>query len=50
MAENNQEIKIETLSYSESILLINDKYLLLFNEFIEKFKYHDELIGSLQMI
>ena len=48
MAENNQEIKIETLSYSESILLINDKYLLLFNEFIEKFKYHDELIGSLQ--
>jgi hypothetical protein len=57
ISENNsEEVKIEefkneeikTISYSESIPLINEKYLSLFNELVEKFKYHEELTGSLQ--
>jgi len=37
-----------TESFHELILKINDKYILILNELIEKFKYHDELIGPLQ--
>ena len=57
MSENNsEEVKIEefkneevkSISYTESIPLINEKYLSLFNELVEKFKYHEELKGSLQ--
>jgi hypothetical protein len=34
--------------FKDSILQINEKYILILNELIEKFKYHDELIGPLQ--
>jgi hypothetical protein len=36
------------LSFDESIISINEKYLNLLSELIEKFKYHDELIGPLE--
>jgi hypothetical protein len=36
------------LPFSEAINKINEQYLLFFNELIEKFKYHEELIGPLQ--
>ena len=41
-----EDIKI--LSFDESIISINEKYINLLNELIEKFKYHDELIGPLE--
>lgn len=36
------------MTFEESILLINEKYTTLLNELIQKFKYHDELIGPLE--
>lgn len=41
-----EDIKI--LSFDESIIFINEKYINLLNDLIEKFKYHDELIGPLE--
>ena len=41
-------IEDKVLTYNESILLINDKYIVILNELIEKFKYHNELCGSLE--
>lgn len=38
----------KVLTYSESIPLINEKYLLFLNELLEKFKYHNDLVGPLQ--
>ena len=46
MSETIIEDKVVT--YNESILLINDKYIIILNELIEKFKYHDELLGFLE--
>jgi Mg2+ and Co2+ transporter CorA len=43
---NEEQNKI--LSFSEIIPIINDKYLLFLNNILEKFKYHNELIGSLE--
>ena len=43
---NEEQIKI--LSFSEIIPIINDKYLLFLNNILEKFKYHNELIGPLE--
>jgi len=43
---NDEQIKI--LSFSEIIPIINDKYLLFLNNILEKFKYHNELIGPLE--
>ena len=45
MTEVNQ---ITNLTFDEAIVSINEKYISLLNEMIEKFKYHDELIGPLQ--
>jgi hypothetical protein len=44
--EKENEIKIYT--FKEAVPIINQKYISLLNEIIEKFKYHDELYGSLQ--
>jgi len=41
-----EEVKI--LSFSESLPLINDKYISLLNDLNEKFKYHDDLSGPLE--
>jgi len=46
--ETINEEQIKTLSFSEIIPIINDKYLLFLNNILEKFKYHDELIGPLE--
>jgi hypothetical protein len=35
-------------TFEDTVLLINEKYINLLNELIEKFKYHEELIGPLQ--
>jgi len=43
---SESEVRIYTLE--EAISLINDKYLVLLKELIEKFKYHEELIGPLE--
>jgi hypothetical protein len=40
-----EEIKV--LSFEELIPLLNEKYLSLLNELLEKFKYHDHLAGPL---
>jgi hypothetical protein len=40
--------EVTTHTFEEAIPLINDKYLTLLNELIEKFKYHEELIGPLE--
>jgi hypothetical protein len=42
VTENNN------LSFNDLIITINDKYLNFLNILIEKFKYHDELIGPLE--
>lgn len=39
---------MEEKTFNESIQLINEKYINFLNELIEKFKYHEELIGPLQ--
>lgn len=36
------------LTFEESILEVNKKYILFLTELIEKFKYHDDLIGPLE--
>lgn len=36
------------LSFDESITVINNKYIIFLEELIEKFKYHDDLIGPLE--
>ena len=36
------------LTFDESINMINEQYLLFFNELVDKFKYHEDLIGPLQ--
>ena len=36
------------MTFLEITNLINEQYLLFFSELLEKFKYHDELIGPLQ--
>jgi hypothetical protein len=38
----------EVKTFEEVIPLINEKYIALLSELIEKFKYHDELIGPLE--
>lgn len=38
----------KTYTFSEAILITNKKYLSLLDELIEKFKYHDELLGTLE--
>ena len=38
----------KTYTFSEAILITNERYLSLLNELIEKFKYHDELLGTLE--
>ena len=43
-----ENITIKILSFDESIISINEKYLNLLDELIEKFKYHNELIGPLE--
>ena len=40
--------EVKKLSFNETIPIINDRYLNLFNELLEKFKYHSELSGSLE--
>jgi hypothetical protein len=42
------ENQLNNLTFDDAIIPINEKYFLILNELIEKFKYHDELIGSLQ--
>lgn len=42
------ETIIEEKTFDESIPIINDKYLIFLNELIEKFGYHNELIGPLE--
>lgn len=42
------ESEVRTYTLEEAISLINDKYLVLLKELIEKFKYHEELIGPLE--
>jgi hypothetical protein len=39
---------IQRKSFEENILVINEKYILFLTELIEKFKFHDELIGPLE--
>jgi len=46
MSEIIEEIK--KLTFTETVPIINDKYLIFLETLIEKFKYHDELYGSLQ--
>ncbi len=48
--ENNENVGTENqvITFENSLSLINDKYLTFINCFIEKFKYHEELIGSLE--
>jgi hypothetical protein len=46
--ENNIIEEVKILSFSESIPLINDKYISFLTELNEKFKYHDELSGPLE--
>ena len=48
MSESTIEDNNKSLSFEESIITINDKYLNLLNDLIEKFKYHNELIGPLE--
>jgi hypothetical protein len=56
MSESNEVTNLEIntvdnnkiLSFQEIISLINDKYFLFLNNLLEKFKYHDELIGQLE--
>lgn len=43
MSEVNNE-----KTFDESIIIVNDKYVKFLEDLIEKFKYHDELIGPLQ--
>jgi len=38
----------KVLKFQEAIPVINEKYINFLKELIEKFKYHDELIGSLE--
>jgi hypothetical protein len=38
----------EVKTFNEVIPLINEKYITLLTSLIEKFKYHDELVGSLE--
>lgn len=45
---NNLTLNETKLSFDEATLLINEKYISLLSEMIEKFRYHDELIGPLQ--
>jgi hypothetical protein len=46
--ENNIIEEVKILSFSESIPLINDKYISFLTELNEKFKYHDDLSGPLE--
>jgi hypothetical protein len=46
--ENGNENEIKRYTFKEAIPIINEKYILLINEIIEKFKYHDLLYGTLQ--
>jgi len=46
--ETINEEQIQILSFSEIIPIINDKYLLFLKNILEKFKYHNELIGPLE--
>jgi hypothetical protein len=47
---DNLEINDNNIVYefNDAIPLINEKYLLFLNELLEKFKYHEELSGSIQ--
>jgi len=38
----------KTYTFAEANVIINDRYLAFLNELIEKFKYHDELLGTLK--
>ena len=42
------EPSAQTYTFAEAVSIINEKYLALLNELIEKFKYHDELLGTLE--
>lgn len=46
--EQNNVNELKTYTFSEAIPIINDKYLSLVDELIEKFKYHSELLGTLE--
>ena len=46
--ETINEEQIQILSFSDIIPIINDKYLLFLKNILEKFKYHNELIGPLE--
>lgn len=46
--ENGCEKEIKIYTFKEAIPIINEKYISLINEIIEKFKYHDQLYGTLQ--
>ena len=47
MSDNDAPQEINK-TYDDSVVEINNKYFSLLEELIEKFKYHDELIGPLQ--
>ena len=48
VSDNNIIEEVIKPSFSEAIPIINEKYLSFFNELVDKFKYHSDLIGPLE--
>jgi hypothetical protein len=46
--ENINEKENNILTFSEIIPIVNDKYISLLKHILDKFKYHDELVGPLE--